>query len=165
MVSQRRVRGGALVGFLFAIGVVGAGRLEAHPLHSSYADITRDRAGTVAIQVRLFADDFGALIDSLRRSSGGQSPESVARQYVQHHLTIAGPKGTAIPIAWCGMRTEQNVVWVCVRSATPITGAFRVRNALMFDRFSDQISIIRWAGKKEARTLVLSARVPEARLD
>ena len=162
MVSRRRV--GAVVGLLFAIGVVSAGRLDAHPLHSSYAEITRERTGAVDIQVRLFADDFGALLDSLRSSSGGQSLEAVARQYVQRHLTIAGPQGTAIPIDWCGMRSEQNVVWVCARSARPITGAFRVRNALMFDRFNDQISIIRWVSRKETRTLVLSGRVPEALL-
>jgi hypothetical protein len=163
MVSQRRVS--ALVGVLFAISVVNAGRLDGHPLHSSYAEITRERNGTVDIQVRLFADDFGALLDSLRRSSGVQLLESVARQYVQRQLVLTMPNGTSIPMTWCGMRSDQNVIWVCVRSATAITGAFRVRNALMFDRFSDQISIIRWAGKKETRTLVLSARVPEARLD
>ena len=160
MVSRRRV--GPLMGLLIAIGLVCTGRLDAHPLHSSYAEITRERTGEVVIRVRLFADDFGALLDSLRASSGGQSLEAVARQYVQRHLTMANTDGISIPIAWCGMRSEQSVVWVCSRSAKPITGPFRVRNALMFDRFSDQISIIRWSGKKETRTLVLSARVPEA---
>ena len=163
MVTPRRV--GALVGVLFAIGVASAGRLAAHPLHSSFAEITRERSGVVVIQVRLFADDFGALLDSLRALSGGQSLESVAWPYVQRQLVVTGPNGATIPIAWCGMRSEQNVTWVCVRSTQPLTGSFRVRNALMFDRFTDQISIIRWAGHKQTRTLVLSARVPEARLD
>lgn len=163
MVTTRRV--GAWVGFLFAVSVVRAGRLDAHPLHSSYAEITRDRTGAVVLQVRLFADDFGALIDSLRSSSGGQSQEVIARQYVQRQLVLMGPDRAMIPTAWCGMRSEQNVVWVCVRTAKPLTGAFRVRNALMFDRFTDQISIIRWAGRKETRTLVLSARIPDALLN
>lgn len=162
MVNQGRV--GALVGFLFVIGVVSADCLDAHPLHSSYAEITRERNGAIAIQVRLFADDFGALLDSLRHSPGGQSLESVARQYVQRQLVIAADDST-VSTEWCGMRTEQNVTWVCVRTAKPIIGAFRVRNALMFDRFSDQISIIRWMGTKETRTLVLSSRIPEARLN
>lgn len=163
MVSRRRV--GVLMGLLIAFGVVSAGRLYAHPLHSSYAEITRERSGDIVIRVRLFADDFGALLDSLRASSGGQSLEAVARQYAQRYVTMANTDGTSIPIVWCGMRSEQNVVWVCVRSAQPITGAFRVRNALMFDRFRDQISIIRWSGKKETRTLVLSPRVPSAVLE
>ena len=163
MVNLRRV--GVLMGLLIATGVVSAGRLDAHPLHSSYAEITRERGGEIVIRVRLFADDFGALLDSIRASSGRTSLDSIARQYVQRHLTISGPEGTAIPIDWCGMRSEKNVDWVCARSARPITGAFRVRNALMFDRFRDQISIIRWTGKKETRTLVLSARVPSAVLE
>jgi hypothetical protein len=35
----------------------------------------------------------------------------------------------------------------------------------MFDRFTDQISIIRWTGRKETRTLILSARIPDALLE
>jgi hypothetical protein len=63
------------------------------------------------------------------------------------------------------MRAEVTVIWVCARSTAPVAGAFRVRNALMFDRFADQISIIRWVQQKETRTLILSARVPEGRLE
>jgi hypothetical protein len=163
MVTARRV--GALVGFLAAVGAVSAGRLCAHPLHSSYAEITREPAGAVVMQVRLFADDFGALLDSLRASSGAPSQEVVARQYVQRQLILTAADGAPIPTDWCGMRSRQNVIWVCVRTAKPIGGPFRVRNALMFDRFTDQISIIRWTGRKETRTLVLSARVPDARLE
>ena len=151
-----------IAGFLIVLTVSG---LPAHPLHSSYADVTRERTGNVAISVRLFADDFGALLDSLRKSSGGLSLEAVARQYVQRHLTVSTTDGKVTPLEWCGMRPEQTVVWVCVRSALPLSGAFRLRNAIMFDRFSDQISIVRWSGKRETRTLVLSARVPEALLE
>ena len=163
MVTARRV--GAMVAFLSAVGVVSAGHLSAHPLHSSYAEVTRERTGAVVMQVRLFADDFGALLDSLRASSGGSSLELVARQYVQRQLVMTAADGATIPTAWCGMRSEQNVVWVCVRTEKQIRGAFRLRNALMFDRFPDQISIIRWTGQKETRTLVLSARVPDALLN
>lgn len=162
MVSRTRV--GALVALLGATGAVRARSVDAHPLHSSFAEVTRDRTGAIVIQVRLFADDFGALLDSLRASSGGQSQEFVARQYVQRQLVIAADQ-SPIATEWCGMRSEQNVTWVCVRTARPITGAFRIRNALMFDRFSDQISIIRWVGKRQTRTLVLSGRLPEARLE
>lgn len=163
MVTARRV--GALVGFLGTIAASSAGRLYAHPLHSSYAEIARDRSGAVVMHVRLFADDFGALLDSLRSSSGAPSRDPVARQYVQRQLALTSGDGAVIPTTWCGMRSERNVVWVCVRTANPIVGAFRLRNALMFDRFTDQISIIRWTGRKETRTLILSARIPDALLE
>jgi hypothetical protein len=35
----------------------------------------------------------------------------------------------------------------------------------MFDRFADQISIVRWQRGSGTRTLVLSARAPVAQLD
>jgi hypothetical protein len=159
------VRAGAVAALVLSFGVLSGGRLHAHPLHSSYAELTREPTGAVVMHVRLFAEDFGALIDSLRASSRSKPLESVAREYVQSRLTIANQESNALPTEWCGMRSAQNVVWVCIRTAKPISGSFRVRNALMFDRFADQISIIRWTGRKETRTLVLSARVPEALLN
>ena len=157
-------RAAVLLGLLVAPGMVRTDRLEAHPLHSSYTEITRERTGSLMIQVRLFGDDFGALLESLEASSGA-TRELAARQYVQRQLIVTRSDGAVIPTAWCGMRSEQNVVWVCIRTVNPISGAFRIRNALMFDRFPDQISIIRFAGRKETRTLVLSARVPEVLLE
>ena len=85
MVSQTRF--GALVGFLFAIGMVNAGRLGAHPLHSSYAEVMReavDRSSEyVFLGLRLnrgidlktfcskfgvrFDDRFPSVIDELKR--------------------------------------------------------------------------------------------------
>ncbi len=163
MVTRKRVA--TLATLVVALGTMRAGRLDAHPLHSSYAQITREQTGAVVIQVRLFTDDFGALLDSLRSASGAQSREDVARQYVRRQLVLTGADRAVIPIVWCGMRSDQNVVWICVRTTKPVNGAFRVRNALMFDQFADQISIIRWSGRKETRTLVLSARVPDALLN
>jgi hypothetical protein len=51
--------------------------LEVHPLHTSFTELTRGSSGAVTISVRLFADDFGALLDAMpeaksqgRRGSG-----------------------------------------------------------------------------------------------
>lgn len=154
-----------LVVFLFAGLTLGFAPLGAHPLHVSYADVRREQDGVIAISVRLYADDFGALVDSLSRSSPRQPKESVMQQYVQRALTLSASDGSTIATEWCGMRSDRNLVWVCMRSVSPVTGRFRLRNALMFDRFSDQISIVQWTGRKKTRTLVLSARVPEGQLD
>ena len=143
-----------------------ATRGDAHPLHSSFTEITRDRAGYVSISIRLFSDDYGATLDSLRKESGSSSLESVARQYFARAVTLMSADGKALPVVWCGMRSESGLTWLCARSTQPVpTGIIRVRNALMFDRFRDQISIIRWTGKTESRTIILSARIPEARLN
>jgi hypothetical protein len=139
--------------------------LNAHPLHVTYADVRREQGGFIAMSVRLFADDFGALVDSLSRTSPGQPKESIAQRYVQRSLTLSLGDGSTIATDWCGMRSDENLVWVCVKSASSVMGRFRLRNALMFDRFSDQVSIIRWTGQKKTRTLVLSSRAPEGTLD
>lgn len=139
---------------------------NAHPLHSSFTEITRERSGTLAISIRLFADDFGATLDSLRLQSTGSSLESVAQQYFVRRVTVQAPDGKPLQLVWCGMRSDGGLTWLCARSAQPVSaGHLRVRNGLMFDRFPDQISIIRWNGRTGTRTLVLSARVPEGRLD
>lgn len=64
---------------------------------------------------------------------------------------------------WSGMRTGDNLIWLTARTIDPAPrGALRLRNALMFDRFADQISIVRWTGNSGVRTLVLSASAAEA---
>ena len=138
----------------------------AHPLHSSYTQITRERGGTVALSIRLFADDFGAALDSMRTASRGSTADIVAQQYLARSVAVTGPDGKLVSLAWCGMRTAEGLVWLCARSAKPVpAGKLRVRIALMFDRFADQISILRWISTTRARTIVLSSRSPEADLD
>lgn len=154
-----------LVALFVALLLAAAQPVNAHPLHSSFTQITRERSGTLAISIRLFADDFGATLDSLRLKSRGSSLESVAQQYFARTVTLVAADGNPHALVWCGMRSEENVTWVCARTSEPVVGAFVIRNSMMFDRFSDQLSIITWTGRKETRTVILSARVLEARLD
>ena len=139
---------------------------DAHPLHSSFTEITRERGGTITMSVRLFADDFGVALDSLRSKSGGATSEAVAQQYFATSVCLSTADGKSVALAWCGMRSQDGLVWLCARSAAPVSaGRLRLRNALMFDRFRDQISVVRWDRGSGTRTLVLSARAPEGHLD
>jgi hypothetical protein len=138
--------------------------LEVHPLHTSFTELTRDSSGAVTISVRLFADDFGALLDAMPEAKS-QGREAAERRYVESRLMLLS--GSApMKLEWCGSRTADNLVWVCLRSSTPIpSGNLRLRNTLMFDRFADQISIIRWMRGSRTQTLVLTSRMPEATLE
>ena len=152
--------------FLALLLSVTAAAPSAHPLHTSFTEITRERGGTFAVSIRLFADDFGAALDSLRSATHGSTVEAVAQQYLARSVAIIASDGKPVPLTWCGMRSDEGLIWLCARSAQPVpSGKLRIRNALMFDRFSDQISIVRWARGSGTRTLVLSARAPEALLD
>ena len=151
---------------VLAIGVALAS--FAHPLHTSYTEVSREKRGDyLTLSVRLFADDFGSAIDSLGRTTAlrGSSAEAVARVYFERSVILL-KDGKPVPLSWCGMRSADGLTWLCARTAVPVgDGDLRIRNALMFDRFPDQISIIRVERKSKARTLVLSARAPEAKLD
>ena len=144
---------------------------DAHPLHSSFTEITRERGGTIAISIRLFADDFGVALDSLRAKARGAPGETVAQEYFARSVVLSTADGKPIRLEWCGIRSQEGLTWLCARSVAPVSaGMLRLRNALMFDRFRDQISVIRWnrgSGTRgsETRTLVLSARAPEGKLD
>lgn len=144
---------------------------DAHPLHSSFTEIARERGGTITMSIRLFADDFGATLDSLRARTRGAPGETVAREYFARSVVLTTADGKPVPLQWCGMRSQDGLTWLCARSVAPVPpGRLRVRNALMFDRFRDQISVVRWdrgSGTRgsETRTLVLSARAPEGQLN
>ena len=144
---------------------------DAHPLHSSFTEIRREYGGTIAMSIRLFADDFGVAIDSLRAKGRDTPDETVAREYFARSVILMTVDRKPVQLEWCGMRSQDGLTWLCARSVAPVPpGRLRLRNALMFDRFRDQISVVRWdrgSGTRgsEARTLVLSARAPEGQLD
>lgn len=155
---------------LFSLLVAGRSpvAVSAHPLHTSFTEVVRDRTtGVVSISVRLFADDFGNTIDSLSRlpSARGISSDGVVQAYFERSVVVARD-GKPVRLAWCGMRNADGLTWLCARSVGAVpAGKLRIRNALMFDRFADQISIVRWTTTSGARTIVLTGRSPEAALD
>jgi hypothetical protein len=144
------------------LAMVTTPRAEAHPLHTSYMEITRDRSsGTVSISVRLFADDFGSAMKEL----GGAGNETIARAYFERSVSLTTRDGNPVALEWCGMRTADGLTWLCARSRGRVPeGRLRVRNTLMFGRFSDQVSIVRLATAGGSRTIVLTSRAPEGQL-
>ena len=149
--------------FALLFALLAADGVRAHPLHSSYTEIARDaHTGGLSLSVKLFADDFGVALDSLSQSS---TREAAAQAYFERSVTVTS-NGQVVRLAWCGMRTTDGLTFLCARSIDPLPkGKLRIRNALMFDRFGDQISIVRWTSSSRTRTLVLTMRAPEAMLD
>lgn len=148
--------------------IVVAQPLTAHPLHTSFTEIARERTGHVAISIRLFADDFGATLDSLSKlpAARGSAPDAVARAYFERSVALVDRSGAQVPLTWCGMSSTEGLTFLCARSVEPVSEkSLRFRNKLMFDRFSDQLSIVRWTEKSKVTTRVLSSRAPEATFD
>lgn len=149
--------------FALLFALLAADGVRAHPLHSSYTEVVRDaHTGGLSLSVKLFADDFGVALDSLSQSS---TRETAAQAYFERSVTVTS-NGQVVRLGWCGMRTTDGLTFLCARSIDPLPkGKLRIRNALMFDRFRDQISIVRWTSSSRTRTLVLTMRAPEAMLD
>jgi uncharacterized protein DUF6702 len=108
----------------------------AHPMHTSVTELTQDaRARSVAVSVRVFADDFGSVADRTGPA---------AEQYVQAHLELTGPTGSPVVLRWEGATLVGDVVQIRLRGDLPagLSGA-RVGVTLLCDRFPDQVNIVR----------------------
>jgi hypothetical protein len=156
-----------ITGLVAVLVGVSATVATSHPLHTSFTEIVRERSGHVALSVRLFADDFGKTLDSLAAlpASRGSEIDAVAQRYFEQTVALVGRNRATVPLAWCGMRSVDGLTFLCARSVEPVPGTkLRFRNRLMFDRFADQLSIVRWTSRSTIKTLVLSPRAAEGPL-
>ena len=132
--------------------------LAAHPLHTTLTQLGyRDADQTVEISVRAFVDDFRAVLAE-------QVTDSAAATYLRSTVTIADRAGRPLPLAWCGLRRTGDVLWLCMRA--PANGGLsglRLRVAILFDRFDDQINIVQMTyGGRRAALLFMSGDSPKA---
>jgi hypothetical protein len=121
--------------------------LAAHPLHTTLTELAyRDADGTVEATVRVFADDFRAAL-------GGDPADSAAAAYLRSTFTLADDAGRPLAVAWCGLKRTGDVLWLCLRApARHGLSGLRVRVALLFDTYADQINIVqaRYGGRRAA---------------
>ena len=145
--------------------VMSAGDLGAHPLHTSYAEIARDRSGRLMISIKVFSDDFQSAVGQFARNEASpQSADAMVNRYVERAFVMRASDGNPIALSWCGSRTEGNQLIICAMTSSAVRGTVRVSNSLLFERFADQINIVRWTTPSATRTLVLTQRSREATL-
>jgi len=111
--------------------------LAAHPLHTTLTQLAyRDADRTVEVTVRVFADDFRAVL-------APDVTDSAAAAYLRSTLTLTDRAGWPLAVVWCGMKRTGDLLWLCLRAPAPqgLSG-LRVRVTLLFDRYEDQINIV-----------------------
>jgi hypothetical protein len=123
------------VGAVIALGLPVL--LAAHPMHTSVTEVTQDASTrSVVVTLRVFADDFGTV-----------APDRVgpgAEAYVRAHFELTGPKGAPVALRWEGATLSGDVVQI--RLSADVRGGLsgtRVRTTLLWERFSDQVNIVR----------------------
>jgi hypothetical protein len=112
-------------------------------MHTAVAELVHEPATrTVLVTVRVFADDFGAVVGSDYRAA--------VEAYVRPRVTLADPAGRAIELRWEDATRSGDVVQIRLRGDVPagLAGA-RVLMALLCERFEDQVNIVRatYAGR------------------
>jgi len=140
------------------LSVLLAGRLAAHPIHSTLTEVTYDpKAGRVEVVLRVFADDFGTAV---ARAHAGQTTPMA--RYIGSKLQIQDRRGQAIPLRWVDARRTEEVIWIRMQGAAPagLRGA-TIRNELVFDLFDDQVNILkaRYRGGQQTLLFTRAARV------
>ena len=145
--------------------VMSTREVRAHPLHTSYTEIARDRSGRLMISIKVFSDDFQSALTQFTPGERGQpNGDEDVRRYVQRLFIIRTSDGSPVALSWCGVRSEGNQLIICAMTSSAVRGAVRVSNALLFERFADQINIVRWTTPSGTRTLVLTQRSREVAL-
>ena len=119
-----------------------------HPLHSSSAVLTDQGGGRVTISVRIFSDDLAAV------APGGDSAIAI---YVRQHVRIFAPSGQPIPVQIDAIARDGDLTRITAQGMAPggLAGA-RVQHAVLWERYHDQVNLLRAAIDGRTTTLVFA---------
>ena len=146
MVTRRYV---GLAAMMMLVALGGRATLaDAHPLHTTLTELVEDRSrGIVRATVRAFADDFGTAVTRAARGRTGRTTDVASEQaavaYATSVFALQDSRGHALALRSCGVRRAAEVVWVCLEAsvAEPAT-SLRVRNAMLWELYEDQVNVV-----------------------
>lgn len=133
----------------------------AHPLHTTLTRLSYDAATrTLNVSVRVFADDFGDAVIGRERADVRAAPsDSATLRYLTGRLALQRAGGGAIALQWCGMRRDGETLLLCLRAVgQPSPAGVRMRNALLGEKFADQVNIVQASYGGATRTLLFTPR-------
>ena len=133
----------------------------AHPLHTTLTQLSYDASTrTLSVSVRVFADDFTDAVMERGRAVGHGAPsDSAALRYVTGRLALQRAGRGPIALRWCGMRRDGEALFLCLRATDqPSPAGARMRNALLSERFADQVNIVQASYGGARRTLLFTPR-------
>lgn len=156
---RRVVRAGLLLGAVAAL----PGRVQAHPLHTSFTDVRHDAArAVVQLTVRVFADDFRVAAAHFARASSPRpraADDSVLARYARARLRLIDARGRPVTLAWGGVRDEgETLAITLVATGVRSVAGVRVGNALLLESFADQVNIVRTMSGTRRRSLLFTVR-------
>ena len=133
---------------LSAIALGVAARVaEAHPLHTTLAQLTYDeRSRALEGSIRVFASDFAAAVakhENAATPSDDRVSDVEAMAYVSSTFRFTDAGGHPVALQWCGSRRAGDVLWLCVRLrdvASP--NVLKLSDQMLCELFDDQVNIV-----------------------
>jgi hypothetical protein len=133
-----------------------SGGIAAHPLHTTMAEVTIDRArNTLRVVVRVFADDFATALDASGRT--GSWDERAAR-YLVRAVAIVDEARRPLAMRDCGTRRQGDLLWLCAEATLPAVLASRLsfRDRMLCELFADQVNVVRVTDGARTRTMLFT---------
>lgn len=120
-----------------------------HPFHDSVSELTYDGAQrTVTIYVRAFADDLAIGVAALPPTPAlaGQPADSAVARYVRATILLIDTHNHLVPLRWGGLERQDDVVLIRLAADAPAgLRGWRLSHALLCERYTDQVNIVRLA--------------------
>lgn len=160
VIAKLALRSAAILAFALSPAFGRSAIANAHPLHTSFAEITHDpRSGALVISLRVFVDDFTKASNAHQQRLISRNPRS-ARQsplisYAIASFTVADEAGRPLVLESCGGKRAGELMWLCfkARVVSP-PKSIRVSNRILFDTFKDQINVVQATlGQRKANAL------------
>ena len=128
---------------------------DAHPLHTTLADIQLDRrTGTVRVMVRVFADDVDGGIT--HDHPGTPRTDSARVAYVSARLALAELRGRSVSLQPCGLTRRANLLWICLSGTVRVAGTLTASDALLVDVYADQVNLVQATDGHVKRTVLFT---------
>ena len=117
--------------------------VDAHPLHTSLAEIVYDPAAKeIRISIRVFIDDLTKASTAYARAHKS-SPQTMFIDYARSSFIVADRGGRPLALASCGSKPVGDLMWLCLRTPAPAgLAGMQVTHKVLFDLYSDQINIV-----------------------
>ena len=127
---------------LLSPAIMRSERAEAHPLHTSLAELTYDaRTGAVQLSLRVFVDDFTRASvafqqkqRAVRTVSTGPA-QSPLVTYALASFLLTDSRGRSVALASCGGKRVGDLMWLCFRAQAAPGEKLRVLSQVLFDNF------------------------------
>ncbi len=124
-----------------------------HPLHTALTELSYQAdSGGVFIRVRLFTDDLAVALPGLTGSGN-----SLLSRYARGALALTDPAGRPLPLIWQGVERTGDTMLLQLRAR--LGGGLErahILVALLWERFPDQVNIVRAAYSGRPATLLFT---------